>query len=141
MPTRPNDDLRSASITRRDVLRIGGCGLGGLTLANLLRVAKQQLEIRIDRQRRIIHPTDPSLPDFPIAFVHGRRTFRWSAKEREALKSFVENGGVIFADAICASRDFADAFRKEMAAILPEHQLKRIPPNHPINLIVEARHL
>ena len=33
----PNDITSSGLITRRDMLRIGGCGLGGLTLANLLR--------------------------------------------------------------------------------------------------------
>ena len=37
MPTRPADNLQSAPFTRREVLRIGGSGLGGLTLASLLR--------------------------------------------------------------------------------------------------------
>ncbi len=110
----------------------GGSDEAPAALANLLGVVKQQLNIRVDQQRRLIHPTDPSLPDFPLAFVHGRRSFRWSAKERQTLREFIENGGVLFGDAICASADFDAAFRKEIAAILPQHPLQRIPPNHPI---------
>jgi len=80
----------------------------------------------------LIRPTDPSLPDFPIAFLHGRRSFRWSTNERTALREFLQNGGVIFADAICASQEFAKSFRQEMQAILPDHPLQRVPPDHPL---------
>ena len=110
----------------------GGSDEAPAALANLLRVAKRELRMRVDQQRRLLHPTDPSLPDFPIVFVHGRRSFRWSAQERDALTKFLKNGGVIFADSICASPDFAEAFRKEIAAILPNYPMQRIPPNHPM---------
>jgi hypothetical protein len=110
----------------------GGSDDAPAALANLLRVVQEQLDMRVDRQRRLIRPTDPSLPDFPIAFLHGRRSFRWSANERNALREFLQNGGVIFADAICANQDFAQSFRQEMQAILPEHPWQRVPPDHPM---------
>ena len=39
---------------------------------------------------------------------------------------------MLFADAICSSREFTEAFTREMAAIFPDERLERIPPNHPL---------
>ena len=75
-------------------------------------------------------PLDPNLPDYPIAFVQGRRSFRWTQAERKAIRRFIENGGVLFADAICAQESFAKSFRQEMRAIFPDHHFHRIPPQH-----------
>ena len=76
--------------------------------------------------------TSESLYEYPILFMHGRRSFRWTAPERKALADYIENGGFLFADAICASPQFADAFRREMEAIFPGQKLERIPANHPL---------
>ncbi|MBW8885013.1 MAG: DUF4159 domain-containing protein, partial [Planctomycetia bacterium] len=77
-------------------------------------------------------PTDPKLFDHPILFMHGRRAFRFSAAERKALKDYFDRGGFLFADAICANKEFADALRAEMKTIYPDAQFSRIPPSHPI---------
>ena len=77
----------------------------------------------------MLSPLDKNLPDYPIAFVHGRRSFRWSGPERKAIREFVINGGVIFADAICADEQFAKAFREEMETIFKQ-SLARVPPTH-----------
>ena len=65
-----------------------------------------------------------------ILFLHGRRAFRLTAAERNSLAMFVERGGVIVADAICASPEFTKAFRRELSAIFPASTLARIPPEH-----------
>ena len=39
---------------------------------------------------------------------------------------------MLFADAICSSPQFAEAFRKEMSVVFPEQALTRIPLNHPL---------
>src|SRR5947208_10411640 len=64
--------------------------------------------------------------------MHGRRAFRFSAAERKALKEYLDNGGFLFADAICASKEFAAALREEMKAIYPDAQFTRIPTSHPL---------
>jgi hypothetical protein len=63
-------------------------------------------------------------------FVHGRRDFAWSAKERKALGTYLRRGGVLFGDAICASPQFAAALRREVAAALPEAEFRRLPAEH-----------
>jgi hypothetical protein len=39
---------------------------------------------------------------------------------------------MLFADAICSSRDFSESFAAEMQAIFPDRHLQRIAPNDPI---------
>src|SRR5947199_4245502 len=88
--------------------------------------------MRVDLEKRLIAPADPKLLDYPIIFMHGRRQFRFTAAEREVLKKYLGNGGFLFADAICASKEFAAALREEMKAIYPDAQFTRIPPSHPL---------
>ena len=52
--------------------------------------------------------------------MHGRHDFRFTPEERKNLREYLENGGTLLADSICASKEFADAFRREMQLVLPE---------------------
>ena len=58
--------------------------------------------------------------------------FVFTPKERKSLRSYLENGGMLFADSICASKDFAIAFRRELEGVLPEANLERIPVIDPL---------
>ena len=64
--------------------------------------------------------------------MHGRRSFRFSPAERQALAEYLRRGGFVFGDAICASPQFATAFRREFESLLPNATFVRIPPNHPL---------
>lgn len=105
----------------------GGADEATNALANLLQVVARETEVTVDSRTSLMSPADEALLDHPIAFVHGRRTFRWTAAERQALAAYVQRGGTIVADAICASGPFADAFRQELKAALPGSQFVRIP--------------
>jgi uncharacterized protein DUF4159 len=110
----------------------GGADDAPGALNNLLTVMERQLQMRVDYEKRMIAPTDRKLLDYPIVFMHGRRAFRFSAAERKALKDYLDRGGFLFADAICANKEFADSLREELKAIYPDAQFNRIPPSHPI---------
>lgn len=107
----------------------GGCNAAPRALANLLESAGQTLKLLTDEDTPLIDITDERLFDYPIVFMHGRSPFRFTDAERKRLKTYVERGGVIFADAICASGAFAESFRREMAAIFPDVKLQRIAAN------------
>ena len=64
--------------------------------------------------------------------MHGREKLSLSDAEREKLKTFLERGGVLFADAICTSDSFAAAFRQEMATLFPDHPLEKIGGDDPL---------
>jgi hypothetical protein len=110
----------------------GGSDDAPAALSNLLALLGQFTQLRVSSEKRLLPILDPKLPDYPIAFLHGRRQFRFSESERKALARYIENGGVVFADAICASSEFAQAFRDEMKSIIPDRPLERIPPTHPM---------
>ena len=125
-----------ADETERGVIRIaklmhgGGCNDAPGALANLLRTASQgELKLSVSNHPFEMRANDPALPRFHLAFMHGRHDFRFTPEERKSLREFLENGGLLFADSICASKEFTDAFRREVQLVLPDHPLERIPAN------------
>ncbi len=114
------------------LLHPGGCNAAPGALANLLRVAGEKLKLRVDTQPRELAMTDPKLFGYHIVFMHGRHGFRLTPQERKALRTYLERGGMLLADAICSSREFTESFAAEMAAMFPDQRLERIPPNHPL---------
>ncbi len=105
---------------------------GAGALANLLQTAGEKLQLRVDTQPRELSITDPKLFHYHLVFMHGRHDFRLTPAERKQLRQYLERGGMLFADAICSSREFAEAFAREMAAIFPDQQLVRIPATDPL---------
>jgi len=95
-------------------------------LPNLMQAARQSLKMRINSEKRSVALTDKNLFRYHLAFMHGRQQFRFSAEERTALKRFVDRGGFLLVDSICASREFSTAFRREMKAVFPDQPLVRI---------------
>ena len=55
--------------------------------------------------------------------MHGRNTFEFSADERKQLRTYIERGGMLFADAICSQQEFADCLPHEMELIFPDMKL------------------
>jgi hypothetical protein len=105
----------------------GGCAAAPRALPNLLAAAARELKLRISGEERQINITDPSLFHYHLAFMHGRSSFELTADERKQLKTYLERGGMILADSICASPAFTESFRREMALILPGKPLAPIP--------------
>jgi len=110
----------------------GGCDAAPRALANLMEQAGHDLDIRVETHPKIISMQDPALFDYPVVFMHGRNAFHLTDGERQALREYVQRGGLLFADAICGSEAFAESFRREMGLIFPKNPLESIPPRDPI---------
>jgi hypothetical protein len=80
----------------------------------------------------LINISDESLYRYHLVFMHGRHEFRLTPAERETLSKYLQRGGTLLADSICASRGFTTAFRREIATALPGKSLERIPHDEPI---------
>ena len=82
----------------------------------------------------------PDLLQAPILFFNGHRVPDSTAAARTVIREYVEQGGFLFADACCGSKEFDQGFRTLMKEIFPEeeYQLRPLPPEHPI---WRARHL
>jgi hypothetical protein len=110
----------------------GGADDAPLALNNLMTVMQKQFQRPVDFQRRLLPANDPRLLDYPIVFMHGRRAFQFGGLERQGLKTYLDRGGFLFADAICANKEFAAALKSELKAIYPIAQFTRLPLSHPI---------
>lgn len=128
----PRDDFDRGKMYVARLLHPGGCNAAPGALSNLLRVAGDKLKLRVSTEPRELAMTDPQLFHYHVVFMHGRHSFRLTPEERKQLRTYLERGGMLFADAICSSRDFVEAFQREMAAMFPEEHLERIPANHPL---------
>jgi hypothetical protein len=110
----------------------GGCSAAPRALASLLEAAASALKIRFNAEPIELAITDQALFDHHLVFMHGRNAFRLTDEERKQLKTYVERGGMVFANSICASKAFSESFRREMQAILPQAPLAPIPKNDPL---------
>jgi hypothetical protein len=110
----------------------GQCDAAPAALANVLRAAARETGVRVDDAPTQIDPLDPTLFDHHLVFMHGRQGFAFDPPRRQQIATFLERGGMLLADAVCASGGFAQAFRAEIAAILPDARLEEIPAADPI---------
>lgn len=110
----------------------GGSDDAPSALANLLSAAREETGLPTSSQRRLISIGDEQLYDYPIVFMHGRRSFRLTEEERTNLRRYLQRGGFLLADSICASEEFARSFRREMATLFRDEKLKPLPSSHPL---------
>jgi Domain of unknown function (DUF4159) len=76
----------------------------------------------------------------PIIFFNGHSAPEFSAAAKKNLRSFVEQGGFIFADACCGNREFDLGFKRLMKEIFPEEE-KRLRPLASDHAVWRAKHL
>jgi hypothetical protein len=83
--------------------------------------------------------TDEALRQFPIAYMHGRKNFAFNQAERDGLRGYVENGGVLIADACCGSTQFDASFRDMIAQTFGK-PLEKIPVSHELYNMQQLGH-
>jgi hypothetical protein len=110
----------------------GGCNAAPGALVNLLQLASDKLQLRVDTQPRELAISDPQMFRYHLVFMHGRHAFRLTPAERKQLRTYLERGGMLFADAICSSREFTESFKREMAELFPSQPLERIAASDPL---------
>lgn len=108
----------------------GGWNVAPGALLALQEAMISQERVRVSTEQREVSLDDDGLFNYHLVFMHGRNDFRFSQQERDRLRTYIERGGMVLADAVCASDAFAKAFRREMAAVFPEHPLERVPTDH-----------
>ena len=126
------DPVKRGRIVIAKLQHPGGCNAAPRALATLMKTAGDKLKIRTGTRDQLLKITDEALFDYHIVFMHGRHRFRLTDTERRQLKTYIERGGMLFADSICASKAFTESFRREMAAMFPDRKLARIPAADPM---------
>lgn len=127
------DDVSPDQIEVAKILHDGGADDAGVALQNLMQTARRETSIPFSLKKSLIRVTDAKAYQYPILFIHGRFAFEFTDEERLAIRKMVkEKGFFLFADSVCASKPFADSFRREMKAIFPDENLELLKQDHPI---------
>ncbi len=108
----------------------GGWDTAPKALRNMLIAMNETAGLAAATKPRELAPADPNLPNYQIAYMHGRHKFDLTRSERERLKEYLLNGSVLFADACCSAAPFDRSFREQMTAMFPDKPLTRIPVDH-----------
>lgn len=101
-------------------------------MRNLLADLRKSAHMNVALQTEAIAATDPNLVDFKFLYMHGRADFQISAQGAKNLRTTLETGGTILADACCGKKAFDAAFRKLVEQIYPEGKLEPISPSDPL---------
>ncbi len=100
-------------------------------ISNLLTLMKKEIPgIDVSTKTILVPPVKSELEKHTLVYLHGRNAFAFTEEQRNAMRDFFENGGMLLGDAIGASPEFATSFREEMATILPEATMQRVPNDH-----------
>ena len=103
--------------------------------ANVLNSIVEYTTIRVFPEEVVIPAGSGELLAFPFLFMTGHKLVRFTAKERDQLRSFVENGGLLFSDDCNHDVNglYARSFEQEMRTIFgKEGSLPKIPNTHPL---------
>ncbi|MBI4602663.1 MAG: DUF4159 domain-containing protein [Planctomycetes bacterium] len=112
-------------------------------LANLLKRARETSTVKVQFTREPVDPSRQELHRYPFLYLTGHDDFRWAPEEAKRLRTYLEAGGFLLADACCGRKAFDAAFRREIAAAVGE-EVKPLELDHPVyrslHAIQEARY-
>lgn len=96
-----------------------------------LQSALKSVNIEMASDTPTLAASDPSLFEYPLVYIHGRKNFQLNTEERQGLKAYLENGGFMLADACCGAQQFDASFRAVVEQIFGR-KLERVPPEDEI---------
>jgi len=70
--------------------------------------------------------------DCPTLYMTGHNSFTLTGKQRQRVRSFVEQGGTLIVDNCCGSESFGNAAKRELRRMFPDRRFKVLPQDHPV---------
>jgi len=104
-------------------------------LANLTRWLTRTVEGTVNWQ--IINLSVPVAEwhDAPILYISGAKAPKFTAKELNALRTFVHQGGTLFAVTECFGSGFTEGMYDTYKKLFPNYTLVDCPSGHPLNSV------
>lgn len=101
-------------------------------VANVCRWAGRQQERTLNWQ--IVNLTQPAddMEDAPVLYIAGNQPLKFSDEEAAKLRQFVEEGGLILANADCGNARFIDSYKKLGQKLFPAYEFRTLPADHVI---------
>jgi hypothetical protein len=99
--------------------------------SNMVKLVAQVSTVPVYAQRRF-SLGDPELFETPFLFMNGHDDFVLSEAELENLRTYLEHGGFLFASGCCTNPAFPKAWRRELARVFPDEEVRPLAYKHPI---------
>lgn len=91
---------------------------------NLLTYVRQHTLIDVDPVYEFVEASSDKFFTYPFIFLTGHGNMTFSDLERQRLRTYLENGGFIYAD---DDYGMDKAFRRELKKVFPEQELVELP--------------
>jgi hypothetical protein len=98
-------------------------------ISALLQSFNQRTGVPVKFGLRDMRLTDESLFDTPVLYMTGHEHFELREAEISALRLYLENGGLLLAEACCGRKGFDLAFRQMVRKVFPDRPLRVVPPD------------
>ncbi len=66
----------------------------------------------------------------PLLYLAGKGSLRFSADQKDHLRRFIEEGGMLLGNADCADEAFAKSFSELLTELFPQYPLRKLPDDH-----------
>ena len=101
-------------------------------LPNLMKYIQKNTTLNVQFKREVVDLANLDVFRHPVLYMSGLRDFKLSKPQSARLRTYLESGGVLIADAAAGRAAFDAAFRREIKKVLPKSPLKRLPLSSPI---------
>lgn len=123
-----NENFGSASVLIGLVQYGGDWDCSRSAMMFLSHQLRERTGMALMANDRVIKLNSPDLSNMPFVYITGHRDFVFSESEIKSLRSYLLNGGSLWADDSTHYRDetFDKAFRREIAKVLPGSQIIKL---------------
>jgi hypothetical protein len=101
-------------------------------VANVVRWMGETMERDLNWQVVNLSVNPADLLDAPVLYLSGDQALRLGPDDKHKLRSYVEQGGLILAQADCAKKPFATGFRELGKELFPAYEFRPLPASHPV---------
>lgn len=101
-------------------------------LSRLADLAAESARIDVIPRDRPLRATDEELFDHPVVVMTGHFAFELAEEEGAALKTYLERGGTLLAEACCGREAFDRSFRDLAGKLLDGQPLQPLAADHPL---------
>jgi hypothetical protein len=101
-------------------------------VANLARWTSKMLEKDLNWQIVNMQGGVDDLHDAPILYISGNQVLNFSKEDKEKLKLYVEQGGMILGHADCNEAKFSTSFMRLGHELFKGLEFRELPSDHPI---------
>jgi len=127
-------DAVTGSITRAGFARLQYEGGGDWyndpeVLPNLARFVNATLGTNFPIDQAVVKASDARLFEYPFLYLTGHGNIRFSDREIDNLRQWMQRGGFLYAD---DDYGMDESFRREIRRVFPEYSLTELNPAYPL---------